>query len=169
MGTIRHLVKRFIIIYSPVMCGTCMLWVICYSCCHFGSLWNSSCHIKRLIDVIRHMLSSQSCSFLTYTQLSCHTFLGMACCFSGLKFVFSFLFTLCTFGSLVLLVLACECICIRNLFSFLHGKLIHALTFLFSSKTLYALKDIGIISLGSLSSFFCHERKLLSIMSLPFM
>ena len=34
---------------------------------------------------------------------------------------------------------------------------------------LYALKDIGIISLGSLSSFFCHERKSLSIMSLPFM
>ena len=33
---------------------------------------------------------------------------------------------------------------------------------------LYALKDIGIISLGSLLSFFCHERKSLSIMSLPF-
>ena len=96
------------------------------------------------------------------------TFFGMACCFSGLKFGFSSFLTLCTSRSLVLLVLACEHVCIRNLFSSLHGKLICTLTFLFSSRMLYALKDIGIISLGSLSSFFCHERKSLSIMSLPF-
>ena len=44
----------------------------------------------------------------------------------------------------------------------------HIPEFVFSSKMLCALTDIGIISLGLLSSFFCHERKLLSIMSLPF-
>ena len=120
--------------------------------------------------MIRCMLSSQSCSSLTYTcSFSVIPFLGIACYFSGFKFGFSSFLTLCTSGSLVLLILACECVCIKNLFSFLHGKLIHASTFLFSSKMLYALKDIGIISLGLLLSFFCHEMKSLSIMSLPFM
>ena len=156
------------VIRPPVICGACMLQVICYSCYHFGSLWNSSCHIKRLIDVMRSMLSSYSCSSLTYMWFSVIPFLDMACCFSGLKFGFSSFPTPCTSRSLVLLMLACEHVCIRNLFPSLHGKLLCTLTFLFSSRMLYALKDIGIISLESLSSFFCHERESLSIMSLPF-
>ena len=151
------------------MCGTCMLWVICYSCYHFGSLWNSSCHIKRLIDVIRCMLPSQSFSSLTYTWFFCHTFFGHGMLFFWPQVWIQLLpYSVYTSGSLVPLILACEHVCIRNLFSSLHGKLICTLTFLFSSRMLYALKDIGIISLGSLSSFFCHERKSLSIMSLPF-
>ena len=100
-----------------------MLWVICYSCCHFGSLWNSSCHIKRLVDVIRHMFSSQSCSSLTYMWLSVITFLGMACCFSGIKFGFSSFLTPCTSGSLVLLILACEHVCIKKFSLFFAWKI----------------------------------------------
>ena len=91
-------------------------------------------------------------------------FLGKACCFSGLRFGSNFFLIPCTSGSVVPLLLACEHICIRNFPSFL----LSIPELLFSSKMLYALKDIGIISLGSLSSFFCHERKSLSIMSLPF-
>ena len=77
-----------------------------------------------------------------------HLLLGMVCCFSGLKFRFSSLLTLCTSRSLVPLVLASEHIWIRNFPSFLY-----ALIFLFSSKIPYALKEIVLFHWGHYHHF----------------
>ena len=164
LGAIKHLVKM--IYHYLFLCHAWHSYAVGYL--FFLLLFWIS--LKFFLSHLRADRCSQAHAFfsiLLFPDLYvpfCHTFLGIVCCFSGPKFGFISFLTPCTSMSLVLLVLACECICIRNFPSFLHTSI-----FLFSSKILYALKEIGIISLRSLSSFFCHERKSLRIISLTFL
>ena len=69
--------KWFIIIYCSVMHVVCTLWAVCFLCLLFWTLLEFSCHIWRLIDVVRLRLSSsQSCSSLTYPLLFWYALFG---------------------------------------------------------------------------------------------
>ena len=85
---------------------------------------------------------------------------GKESCFSGLRLGFKLIPTPWTSGNLIPLDLAWDHVWIKylSLQKFLK----------FSSRIWDILNEIGMISLGLLSSLFCHDRKSLKIMSFPF-